>query len=233
MHQVVHFSGADQSLLLRCQALRYRVYHLDLGLDTPDLDHAAKLDVEARDPVCDFAAVFDTSGEVLGCLRMQPADRRPFYAELEFDLLGDTWTEAPHVEGARFAVVARERNGVVPMMLFNAFRRYCRDRGAERVLSVAIIRGEASDRARLAALTRYVVDRTERATDRGRPARGYEIDPPTADELATAEDVEASTLPPMLRLLAQPRTTLASQPAYCRRFGTFNFLLTTSIGGRA
>lgn len=233
MHDILHFNGADEALLQRCQALRYRVYHLDLGLDTPDLDHAAKLDVEARDPACDFVAVVSASGEVLGCLRMQPAERRPFYAELEFDLLGDSWTETPHVEGARFAVVARERGGRVPMILFNAFRRYCRDRGVDRVLSVAIIRGEASDRARLAALTRFVLARVERATDRGRPARGYELEPSTDEELARADEVDPSTLPPMLRLLAQPRTALASHPAYCRRFGTFNFLLTTYIGGRA
>ena len=40
-----------------------------LGLDMPDLDHDAKIDVEERDPRCDFAAVLDgrpaTRGEVV------------------------------------------------------------------------------------------------------------------------------------------------------------------------
>ena len=233
MHEVVFFSGAERDLLRRCQALRYRVYHGDLGLDMPDLDHAEKIDVEERDPQCDFAAVLDGGpagrGEVLGCIRMQPAERRPFYAELEFDLLGPTWPGAGLVEGARFAVTAAERDGPIPLLLFQAFRRYCRERSVERVLSVAIIRGDVEDRARAARLTRYVVERAEVALDRGRPARGYELAPPTSLEIAAAGDLLPEEASPMLRLLATRRTTLCSEPAYCRRFGTFNFLLTTRL----
>lgn len=231
MHEIVHFHGSDRALLAECQALRYRIYHGDLGLDTPDLDHRAKLDIEERDPVCDFAAVRDGSGEIVGCVRMQPSDRRPFYAELEFDLLGDTWARTPHVEGARFAVTAKERGGAVPMLLFQAFRTYCLQRAADHVLSVAIVKGESTDRERLARLTRFVTARAKVATERGRPASGYEIAPPTRQELSVASDPDPDSLPPMLRLLANPRTTLCSLPAYCRRFGTFNFLLSTSLRG--
>lgn len=117
------------------------------------------------------------------------------------------------------------------MMLFHTFRRYCRERAVDHVLSVAIVSGQADDRARLASLTRFVKSRVELATERGRPAAGYEIEPPTAQELEGAALEPA--VPPMLKLLAQPRTTLASEPAYCRRFHTFNFLLTTSIGASA
>jgi Acetyltransferase (GNAT) domain len=233
MHEIVVFSGAERELLRRCQELRYRVYHGDLGLETPDLDHIEKIDVEERDPHCDFAAVLDgrsaAGGEVLGCIRMQPPDRGPFYADLEFDLVGPTWAETKLVEGARFAVTSAERNGPVPLLLFQAFRRYCRERSIEHVLSVAIIRGDLEDRGRAARLTRYLVERAERALDRGRPARGYELDPPTEMEIARAGELAAEEASPMLRLLANRRTTLCSQPAYCRRFGTFNFLLTTRL----
>ena len=233
MHEIVLFSGAERELLRRCQALRYRVYHGDLGLETPDLDHVAKIDVEERDPRCDFAAVFDggstASGEVLGCIRMQPPDRGSYYAELEFDLVGPTWADTKLVEGARFAVTSTERNGPVPLLLFQAFRRYCRERSIDHVLSVAIIRGDLEDRARAARLTRYLVERAACALDRGRPARGYELEPPTDTEIARAGDLVPEEASPMLRLLANRRTTLCSQPAYCRRFGTFNFLLTTRL----
>lgn len=228
MHQVVTFHGSDRALLAECQTLRYRVYGEDLGVDIPDLDHAARLDVEARDPVCDFAAV-RSDGEVVGCVRMQPPGRGPYYAELEFELLGPTWREAAFVEGARFAVRADERGGPVPLLLFQAFRRYCRDRGIDRVLSVAIVPGARSDRARAAALTRFFRAKTDLALDRGRPARGYELEPPTEDELGRAPDLDPARTTPMVRLLANRRTTLASAPAYCSRFGTFNFLLTTRL----
>ena len=233
MHEVALFSGAEGDLLRRCQALRYRVYRDDLGLDTPDLDHGQQLDVEERDPRCDFAAVLDARpaarGEVLGCIRMQPAERRPFYAELEFDLLGPTWSATKLVEGARFAVTSTERDGPVPLLLFQAFRRYCRERAVDHVLSVAIIAGDAADGARAARLTRYLVGRTQVDLDRGRPAAGYELAPPTEAELAGAAAPLAGEASPMLRLLANRRTTLCSPPAYCRRFGTFNFLLSTRL----
>lgn len=228
--RVVEFSpSGDPELLRRCQGLRYEVYHRDLGLDMDDLDHAERLDVEARDPSCDFAAVLGPGDAVLGCIRMQPPGRGPYYAELEFDLLGPSWSEQRHVEGARFAVTAPERGGPVPLLLFQAFRRYCRRLGVDHVLSVAILRGDRSDRARCARLSRYLVDRVQLAPERGRPAAGYELDPPTAAEIAAAGQPELAELSPMLRLLATPRTTLCSEPAYCRRFGTFNFLLTTRL----
>lgn len=233
MHEVVLFSGTERGLLRRCQALRYRVYRHDLGLDMPDLDHGAKIDVEERDPRCDFAAVLDarpaTRGEVLGCIRMQPAERRPFYAELEFDLLGPTWAATKLVEGARFAVTSTERHGPVPLLLFQAFRRYCRERSVDHVLSVAIVAGDAEDGARAARLTRYLFERTELDLDRGRPAAGYQLAPPTRAELAAVGALLAEEASPMLRLLANRRTTLCSPPAYCRRFGTFNFLLSTRL----
>lgn len=227
--RLVSFSGRHRDLLRRCQALRYRVYHHDLGLDTPDLDHERRIDVEERDDRCDFAAVLDESGEVLGCIRMQPPGAGSWYAELEFDLLGDTWPSCPHVEGARFAVREPERDGPVPLLLFQAFRRYCRERGIQHVLSVAILRGAREDRARLAKLTRHLRERTNFAPSLGRPAAGYELEPPTPDELAAATPLGPNEGSPMLRLLANGRTTLCSQPAYCRRFGTFNFLLSTRL----
>ena len=224
------FSAAeDPAFLEKCQSLRYTVYHHDLGLQMDDLDHERKLDVEARDFVCDFAAVVDDAEKVLGTIRMQPPGRGPYYAELEFVLEGPRWSEEDYVEGARFAVLAPERDGPVPLLLFQAFRKYCRDRRISRLLSVAIVRGNLSDRSRLARLTRFLRDRVEVAFDRGRPAPGYELEPPTLRELFEALPPTNEELSPMLRLLATSRTSLCSEPAYCHRFGTFNFLLTTSL----
>jgi N-acyl-L-homoserine lactone synthetase len=228
-YDVVSFAGAERELLTRCQALRYRVYHGDLALETPDLDHAQRLDIEERDGSCDFAAVVDRAGEVVGCIRMQPPERGPFYAELEFDLLGPDWARTPCVEGARFAVASTHRDGPVPLLLFQAFRRYCREREIRHVVSVAIVRADRSDRARLARLTRFLRERTDLALERGRPAAGYELGPATDDEVASAGPLETGDAAPMLLLLATPRSTWCSPPAYCSRFGTFNFLLSTRL----
>ena len=229
-HELLLFSGSDRELLRRCQALRYRVYHSDLGLQTPDLDHAAGLDIEARDADCDFAAVLDVERrEIVGCLRMQPPGRGRYYGELEFELAGPTWQSRRFVEGARFAVAKHERNGPVPLALYLAFRRYCRERSIDDVLAVAIAPGVRTDRAKVARLTRFLTARTDVALERGRPAVGYELEPPSEEELAAAGAPRAGEVTPMMQLLANRRTTLASRPAYCRRFGTFNFLLTTRL----
>jgi putative hemolysin len=229
MSQLFVFSGTDRALLEECQALRYRVYKDDLGLDTPDLDHARRLDVEERDSIADFAAVRAASGEIVGCIRMQPPGRSTWYAELEFDLLGPSWAQTRYVEGARFAVDRAHRDGPVPLLLFQAFRRYCREHDARDVLSVAILRGDVADRERLARLVRFVSERTEVDVARGRPARGYEIEPPTDGELRRARVPDDDELSPMLRLRAGPRSTWCAPPAYCQRFKTFNFLLTTRL----
>lgn len=230
MNHLVSFSPIDDPQRLRaCRALRYDVYHRDLGLDMDDLDHAAGLDCEARDLDCDFAVVESDDGRTLGTIRMQPPGRAPYYAELEFRLLGPTWSATRFVEGARFAVTREERGGPVPLLLFQAFRRYCRERDIRDVLSVAIVPGDIDDRRALARLARYLEDRVMVAKDRGAPAPGYELAPPTPQELASAGPLGPDEVSPMLRLLAGPRTTLASEPAYCRRFGTFNFLLTTRL----
>jgi putative hemolysin len=229
MFELLLFSGNDRALLEECQALRYRVYGRDLGLDTPDLDHARGLDVEERDALCDFAAVRAQTGEIVGCIRMQPPGRGKFYAELEFDLIGPCWAQKRYVEGARFAVDRAHRGGPVPLLLFQAFRRYCREHDARDVLSVAILRGEAADRERLARLVRYVSERAEVDVSRGRPASGYAIDPPSDLELRDATMPRDDELSPMLRLLAGPRSTWCAPPAYCRRFETFNFLLATRL----
>jgi putative hemolysin len=229
MFELLSFSGSDRARLAECQALRYRVYKEDLGLDTPDLDHHRRLDIEERDPVCDFAAVRAEGGEIVGCIRMQPPGRGSFYAELEFDLLGSSWQRTRHVEGARFAVDRAHRDGPVPLLLFQAFRRYCRKHDARDVLSVAILPGDVGDRERLARLVRFVRERAEVDLSRGRPARGYDLEPPTEVETRRAGVPADDELSPMLRLLAGPRTTWCAPPAYCRRFHTFNFLLTTRL----
>lgn len=218
---------ANPRLIEACQRLRYRVYSRELGLDTPDMDHARAIDVERRDAHCRFVVARDQLGEVSGCVRMQSHRPPSFYAEDEFDLLDPWWEGAALVEGARFVVAAEERSNSVALQLFQAFRDLCRRERRSHLLSVAIVPAPTAEPATLACLLAYVQSRVESRTHLARPARGYETELPTASAIAAAPtNVQ---IPPMLRLLATARSTLCAPPAYCRRFRTFNFLLVTKL----
>jgi N-acyl-L-homoserine lactone synthetase len=217
-------------LVRSCQRLRYEVYHRDLGLDTPDMDHRARLDVEDNDPVSDFLSVTRRSdGTVVGCLRLQTAGAAPFYAEKEFVLQGPWWHGRALVEGARFAVATDYRDSEVPLRLFAGFRRYCRAREVGHLLSVSIVPDAAARPERALSILRWLGARMRTELSRGRPAAGYGFDGLSMAAAAAVAPAEADTLPAMVRMLANDRTTLCSLPAYCRRFHTWNFLLSTDL----
>ncbi len=218
--------ASDPELVRASQRLRYRVYHDELGLDTPDMNHAEKLDVERRDDAATFF-VARYGDVVVGTLRAQFSRPPTFYAEDEFVLHAAAFTGGALAEGARFAVAPGERDDVASLMLFQAFRDECRERGISKLLSVAIVPGDREDREALAGLVRYMEARVGRTSELATPAPGYQLEPPTASELLRA--TEPSNLPPMTRLLANRRSVLASRPAYCVRFRTFNFLLVTNL----
>lgn len=234
MTLVLRELAADDPLVVACQALRYRVYREDLGLDTLDMHHDVSLDIEASDPASDFFAVLDeATGEVVGTLRAQLSGGPiPLCAEREFDLL-DPWFAARRlVEGARFAVAREHKDGLAPLMLFDAFRRYCRRAGVDHVVSIAIVPDAAPD----PALSRFVFDwiaaRTEVDLARAVPAAGFE--PVGWDDGPPAPPPPEGIvrLPAMVRTLAHRRSTLSSIPGYDRRFRAWNFLLTTDLSRR-
>jgi hypothetical protein len=225
------FAHRDRpDLVLACQALRYAVYHHDLGLDTPDMDHARGLDIEENDPHCDFATVSRVSdGELLGCMRLQRGGAVRFYAELEFELTDPWWRDLACVEAARFAIRRPYRDGPVAMALFKCFRDYCRAHGVRNLLSVIIVPDPAPRLAFAHGMLRWLRPRIAFATERAHPQEGYVAPSLDMDGGGEVEDVEPTKLPPMLRMLATPRTTLCSPPAYCKRFHTWNFLFVTRL----
>ena len=225
------FSQAqDEALTRAVQQLRYDIYHHDMGLDTPDMDHARRLDIEDNDPISDCLVAMDGE-QIVGCMRLQTSGTGDFYAEKEFVLQGPSWQQHPLVEGARFAIRSEYRDGRVPLLLFSAFRRYCKQRNIRHLLSVSIVSDPQRRDTFALRIFRYLQERTHLALERGRPAPGYEhpLDLAHAAELSP---IDQDALPPMARMLANRRTTLCSAPAYCRRFNTWNFLLVTELRGR-
>lgn len=228
--RVETFSMTDRpDLVRRCQQLRYAVYHHDLGLDTPDMDHALGVDVEENDPHADFIAVMtEADGEILGCMRLQREGGTRFYAELEFELVDPWFRDLRCVEAARFAVRRQHRDGPVAVLLFTAFREFCRRHDVSHLLSVIIVPDPERSVPFARALSEWLGPRVEHATHRARPQPAYTV--PELEHAAPPGDAVApERLPAMLRMLAIPRTTLCSVPAYCNRFKTWNFLLVTRL----
>ncbi len=233
-------AGADpmDPTLMACQALRYRVYHHDLGLDTDDMDHARGLDLETNDAVSDLLAVTDDkTGEVVGTLRLQQSGgARPLLVEREFELVDPWFRERPLVEGARFAVAAAYRNGPVPLMLFDGMRRWSRRNGILDLIGIAILPDPAMDVGVARPVFDWIAHRTTIALARARPAPGYAVDAwdaSVSDDVvvdpAVESVVDVSALPPMVKMLSNRRATLCSVPGYCRSFRAWSFLLTTRL----
>jgi len=235
--EVARFAASDDlEALRRCQRLRYRVYCEELGFDPPDMDHVRRLDVQANDPVCDLLMVTrKDDGELAGTIRIQGPGAGPYYAEDEFVLDGAWWQGRQLVEGARFAVSPAYRDGVVPLLLFRAFRDGCRERRLTDLVSVVLIPDTGQDPQIPLRALRWLIGRVELEMDRARPRPGYLYAPFASLSPADLADVPPAadrSLPPMLRMLATPRSTLCSPPAYCRKFGTWNFLLVTDLAPR-
>jgi putative hemolysin len=230
---LIEFTEASRpDLVLACQRLRYEVYRRDLGLDTEDMDHARGLDIEEGDSACHFiAAQRAEDGAIVGCLRAQTSGDRPFYAERDFVFQGPWWRERTLAEGARFAVQEAHRNSKVPLLLWSGFRAFCRARGAGHLISVSIVPDPEPRPETALAVLGWLRDHVAFDLGRARPAPGYEIalDLSPGRGALPAAAIDPSELPPMIRMLANRRSTLCSVPAYCRRFRAWSFLFITRI----
>jgi hypothetical protein len=234
---VTRFAAIDDpEALRRCQRLRYRVYHEELGLDPPDMDHTRRLDVQANDPVCDLLMVTrKDDGEIAGTVRIQGPGTGRYYAEDEFVLEGPWWHGRTLVEGARFAVSPAYRDGAVPLLLFQAFRARCHERGWTDLVSVVLLPDARQEPQIPLRALRWLSGRVRFELDRARPRPGYVYEPLAAlsvEDLGDVTPAMPGALPPMLRLLATPRSTVCAPPAYCRKFGTWNLLLVTDLAPR-
>ncbi len=79
-HLVLRLAADDRDLKA-AQRLRYRVFVEELGGDGPLVDHAARLEKDAFDPIFDHLLLIDTrrdAGSAGRCGgRLPPAARRP------------------------------------------------------------------------------------------------------------------------------------------------------------
>ncbi|MDP4033147.1 MAG: GNAT family N-acyltransferase [Pseudorhodobacter sp.] len=149
-----HFTlrlARDARDLRAAQRLRYKVFVEELGGDGDLVDHAARLECDAYDPVFDHLVLIDSRrdaaalDDVVGVYRLLPGDRVAatgrFYSEDEYDLAPLKASGRRLLELGRSCVHADYRGGTAMMHLWNGLADYVLERGIEVMFGVASFHG--------------------------------------------------------------------------------------------
>lgn len=133
------------------ERLRYRVFVEELGGDGPMVDHAARLERDAFDPVVDHLLLIDNRRKaadldhVVGVYRLLPGDRAEafgrFYCDSEYDLTPLRASGRRLLELGRSCMDPDYRGGAGMHLLWNALADYVLDRGIEVLFGVASFHG--------------------------------------------------------------------------------------------
>ena len=133
------------------ERLRYRVFVEELGGDGPMVDHAARLERDAFDPVVDHLLLIDNRRKaadldhVVGGYRLLPGDRAEafgrFYCDSEYDLTPLRASGRRLLELGRSCMDPDYRGGAGMHLLWNALADYVLDRGIEVLFGVASFHG--------------------------------------------------------------------------------------------
>lgn len=143
--------AADARDLRAAQRLRYEVFVGEMGSDGPMIDHAARLECDAFDGICDHLLLIDRSRDpallqdVVGVYRLLPGDRvgpgQAFYSESEYDLAPLRASGRPLLELGRSCVHPDYRGGAAMMLLWNRLADYVLERGIEIMFGTASFPG--------------------------------------------------------------------------------------------
>ena len=133
------------------ERLRYRVFVEELGGNGPMVDHAARLERDAFDPVVDHLLLIDNRRKaadldhVVGVYRLLPGDRAEafgrFYCDSEYDLTPLRASGRRLLELGRSCMDPDYRGGAGMHLLWNALADYVLDRGIEVLFGVASFHG--------------------------------------------------------------------------------------------
>ena len=128
------------------QRLRYDVFARELGGDGPSIDHAAGLDRDRFDALCDHLLLIEgDSGAVVGTYRLLGAEGAAkaggYYSEAEFDLGPLKARGLDMLEIGRSCLAADHRGGAAMLHLWAGVIAEIKRRGAEIVLGVGSFPG--------------------------------------------------------------------------------------------
>ena len=141
----------DPRDLRAAQRLRYRVFVEELGGDGPMVDHAARLEADEFDAVCDHLILVDTSRAaaaddyVVGAYRLLTSERAEalsrYYCDSEYDLTPLRRSGRKLLELGRSCVAPDHRGGAGMLLLWNSLADYVLARGIEILFGVASFHG--------------------------------------------------------------------------------------------
>lgn len=134
--------------LRAAQRLRYQVFVEELGADGPMVDHAAGLERDAFDAICDHLLLIDrrraVGNHVVAAYRLLPGDRLAggrFYSEDEYDLGPLRASGRRLLELGRSCVAAEHRGGPAMLLMWNGLAGYVLDHGIDLMFGVASFHG--------------------------------------------------------------------------------------------
>jgi putative hemolysin len=134
--------------LQAAQRLRYRVFVQELGADGPMVDHAAGLERDAFDAICDHLVLIDrrrpAGDHVVAVYRLLPGDRLNggrFYSEDEYDLGPLRASGRRLLELGRSCVDRDHRGGPAMLMMWNGLAGYVLEHRIELMFGVASFHG--------------------------------------------------------------------------------------------
>lgn len=212
------------------QALRYRVFHEELGEGRP-ADGAVARDEDERDPWFHHLLIVEQqSGEVVGTYRLQSAvmaaTRFGFYSASLFELgaipaaiLGEA------VEAGRACVARAHRSGKVLRLLWKGIARYLQWNSKRFLFGCCSLAG--LERERAADVWRAVHARQlmhDRVLVKPRPTGRALADDGRSRPLSTA-DALTYRLPPLFEGYLALGARVCGAPAFDHAFGTTDFLV--------
>jgi putative hemolysin len=141
----------DMQDLIAAQRLRYRVFIEEMGGTGPLVDHDAKLERDALDPIFDHLLLIDESRDpelgahVVGAYRLLPdtrlAEAGQFYCDDEFDLAPLRRTGRRLLELGRSCMEPSLRGGLGMLQMWQALAEYVREREIEILFGAASYHG--------------------------------------------------------------------------------------------
>ncbi len=141
----------DQIDLHAAQRLRYRVFVEELGADGPLVDHAARLEKDAFDPIFHHLLLIDETRDpaagdhVVGAYRLLPdhlqAAAGGFYCDAEFDLTPLRRSGRRLLELGRSCISPEHRGGIGVLQMWHGLAEYARAHEIELLFGAASFPG--------------------------------------------------------------------------------------------
>lgn len=212
----------DASEVEEAQALRHRVFALEMGAQLDPRGAARSLDIDRFDPHCEHLLVREQdTREVVGTYRiLDPAGAQRaggYYSETEFDLTALQTIREQLVEVGRSCVHPEHRAGAVVTLLWAGLAQFMHTRRHRYLAGCASV--SLSDGGHLAGSALRTLCDNQQAPEAWRvtPRRGLPFPLPAGSP--------SVNLPPLIKGYLRVGAQLCGEPAWDKDFNTADLFL--------